>query len=53
MASGLNQALTILNDIDDIKLVWFDKIDVVRHPLVQKILERYEANENNHTQSNK
>jgi len=53
IASGLNQALTILNDIDDIKLVWFDKIDVVRHPLVQKILERYEANENNHTQSNK
>ena len=47
IASGLNQALTILTDIDDIKLVWFDKIDVVRHPLVQKILERYEANENN------
>jgi phosphate starvation-inducible protein PhoH and related proteins len=47
IALGLNQALSILTDIDDIKLVWFDKIDVVRHPLVQKILERYEANENN------
>ena len=43
--SGLNQALQILHDIDDIKIVYFDKLDVVRHPIVQRILERYEANE--------
>ncbi len=44
--SGLNQALTLLEGLDDIKIVQFEKIDVVRHPLVQRILERYETNEN-------
>jgi phosphate starvation-inducible PhoH-like protein len=44
--SGLNQALQILDHLDDIKIVTFDKLDVVRHPLVQRILERYESNEN-------
>ncbi len=43
--SGLNQALGLLDHIDDIKIVTFDKLDVVRHPLVQRILERYEAHE--------
>ncbi|WP_035357410.1 PhoH family protein [Acholeplasma granularum] len=40
--SGLKQALEILKDIDDSKIIHFDKVDVIRHPLVQKILERYE-----------
>lgn len=44
--SGLNQALTLLEGLEDIKIVQFEKIDVVRHPLVQRILERYENNEN-------
>ncbi|MFA5560515.1 MAG: PhoH family protein [Acholeplasmataceae bacterium] len=44
---GLNQALAILNDIPNIAIVEFDKIDVIRHPLVQHILERYENDENN------
>jgi phosphate starvation-inducible protein PhoH and related proteins len=44
--SGLNQALNILKGLDDIKIIEFEKIDVVRHPLVQRILERYETNEN-------
>lgn len=43
--SGLNQALGLLDHLDDIKIVTFDKLDVVRHPLVQRILERYEAHE--------
>lgn len=43
--SGLNQALTILKDMEDIKIIEFDKLDVVRNPLVQRILERYETNE--------
>ncbi len=43
--SGLNQALSILQGLDDVRIIPFDKIDVVRHPLVQRILERYEANE--------
>ncbi|MCR3906552.1 MAG: PhoH family protein [Tenericutes bacterium] len=45
-ASGLNQVLKILSGMDDIQIIQFDKIDVVRHPLVQRILERYETNEN-------
>jgi len=44
--SGLNQALILLEGLEDIKIVQFEKIDVVRHPLVQRILERYENNEN-------
>lgn len=43
--SGLNQALDLLQGLDDIKIIQFDKLDVVRHPLVQRILERYESHE--------
>jgi len=43
--SGLNQALELLKGLDDIKIIEFDKLDVVRHPLVQRILERYESHE--------
>lgn len=44
--SGLNQALKLLDHLEDIKIITFDKLDVVRHPLVQRILERYESDEN-------
>ncbi|MDY0074617.1 MAG: PhoH family protein [Acholeplasmataceae bacterium] len=44
--SGLNHVLELLNQLDDIRIVTFDKLDVVRHPLVQRILERYEEHEN-------
>jgi len=43
--SGLNQALQLFDHMDDLKIVTFDKLDVVRHPLVQRILERYEEHE--------
>lgn len=39
--SGLNDALKHLNDLKDIEVVKFDTLDVIRHPLVQRILERY------------
>lgn len=39
--SGLKQAMDILHDIDGIKLFYLDETDVVRHPLVQKIIEAY------------
>jgi phosphate starvation-inducible PhoH-like protein len=45
-SSGLNHALSLLEGLEDVKIVQFEKIDVVRHPLVQRILERYETNEN-------
>lgn len=49
ISSGLNQALSILKNIEEIKIIEFEKLDVVRHPLVQRILERYETNENQST----
>lgn len=41
--SGLISATKILQDIDNIKIIYFDVSDVIRHPLVQKILDRYES----------
>lgn len=44
--SGLVQAIQILKGIDRIAFVQMSADDVVRHPLVQKIIERYETIEN-------
>ncbi len=41
--SGLNEALKILKGINHLKTIEFKRLDVVRNPLVQKILERYDA----------
>lgn len=43
--SGLDNALRILRKIDDIGMVELTNKDVVRHPLVQKIVAAYEAYE--------
>ena len=44
--SGLKQAVTILKGIDEIAICTFSEKDVVRHPLVGKIVKAYEkANE--------
>ncbi len=43
--SGLITAINILNNIKQIGITKFEKLDVVRHPLVQKILEAYEKEE--------
>ena len=43
-ASGLNHALGILSDIRDISFTRFQSKDVVRHRLVQRIVEAYEKN---------
>ena len=40
--SGLVESKNILQDIDGIKFVFFSKRDVVRHKLVQKIIQAYE-----------
>lgn len=45
-ASGLAAVQGILKGIDDISFVILDKRDVVRHPLVARIIEAYEENEN-------
>ncbi len=41
--SGLVQAVRILQNIKDIEIKELTSDDVVRHPLVQKIIERYES----------
>ncbi len=45
-ASGLVAVQEILKGIDDIAFVILDKRDVVRHPLVARIIQAYEENEN-------
>jgi phosphate starvation-inducible PhoH-like protein len=40
--SGLVQAMNILEHVDDIGYIHFDKKDIVRHKLVQQIVEAYE-----------
>ncbi len=40
--SGLIKSKNILNKIEEIKIVEFDHTDVVRHPLVSKIIKAYQ-----------
>ena len=42
MQSGLVQAIRVLKDVDDIGFVRFTAVDVVRHPLVAKIIDAYD-----------
>ncbi len=44
-ASGLRHAIAVLNDIKDIHFTFFEAHDVVRHPLVQLIIQAYEKAE--------
>ncbi len=49
--SGLIDAMSILRNIDGVARVNFDKSDIVRHKLVQRIVEAYEKDaekKNNH-----
>lgn len=43
--SGLVEALDVLKDIEGIAFVFFDEKDVVRHPLVRRIIKAYEERE--------
>ncbi len=43
--SGLIEAKRILKNIEDIEFVFFSKIDVVRHQLVQKVIDAYEKHD--------
>ncbi len=43
--SGLKHAITVLGDVSDVSFTHFTKKDVVRHPLVQKIVHAYELHE--------
>ncbi len=44
--SGLRNAIRILDNVDDIAFTFFTPKDVVRHRLVQRIVEAYELDDN-------
>ena len=41
--SGLNHAIELLGDVKGLAFSFFQSADVVRHPVVQRIVEAYEA----------
>ncbi|MCX6999938.1 MAG: PhoH family protein, partial [Candidatus Sumerlaeota bacterium] len=43
--SGLIHVRSVLKDIEGISFIYFDQNDVVRHELVQKIIQAYEIDE--------
>lgn len=43
--SGLRHVLEVLKDVEGISFTFFNARDVVRHPLVQRIVRAYEAYE--------
>jgi phosphate starvation-inducible PhoH-like protein len=47
VTSGLRNALDILTDIDGIGISLLKPIDIVRHQIVQKIVNAYDKYENN------
>ena len=44
--SGLIKSKNILNQVEEIKIIEFDHADVVRHPLVSKIIKAYQKKVN-------
>ena len=50
--SGLNEAQRILKGIEDIEICTLTEKDVVRHPLVQRIIKAYEKHEQERKKKN-
>ena len=48
-ASGLGHVLKVLDGVEGISFTLFGVQDVVRHPMVQKIVSAYEAYDKNHS----
>ena len=44
--SGLKLAINLLHDLREVGIIIFEKQDVIRHPLVSKIIKRFEKIEN-------
>ena len=40
--SGLKHAVSVLDDVEGISFTWFSSKDVVRHPIVQRIVDAYD-----------
>jgi phosphate starvation-inducible PhoH-like protein len=43
MSSGLSEAVALLSRVDGLSCCYFTSADVVRHPLVQRIVEAYDG----------
>lgn len=41
--SGLLQSIQLLKDVEGIKILYLDESDIVRHPLVRQIIQRYKT----------
>jgi phosphate starvation-inducible PhoH-like protein len=42
--SGLRQAMETLKGVDSVEIIHFENRDIVRHPIVQRIVERFDGN---------
>ncbi len=51
-ASGLRHAIDVLDDVNGISFTFYEAKDVVRHPLVQKIVTAYESHNKNPSDQN-
>lgn len=49
--SGLTHVMNVLSDVEEIGFTYFQSRDVVRHPMVQRIVEAYESFETSQTAS--
>jgi phosphate starvation-inducible PhoH-like protein len=47
--SGLTEARALFQDIKGIEFIYFSRDDVIRHPLVQEIIDAYEKMEEEKT----
>ncbi|MGX5914471.1 PhoH family protein [Aliidiomarina sp. Khilg15.8] len=43
--SGLRHAIEVLSEVEDISFTFFNAFDVVRHPVVQRVVQAYESYE--------
>ena len=44
-SSGLRHVVEVLKDVDEISMTFFDPRDVVRHPMVKRIVNAYDTHE--------
>jgi len=51
MKSGLRDAVEVLRDVDGVSFTFFEARDVVRHPLVARIVNAYEKRDHNDQQT--
>ncbi|MEG1243987.1 MAG: PhoH family protein [Oscillospiraceae bacterium] len=50
--SGLKDVIKVLKKVDDIRTIYFDERDVVRHRLVQEIVKAYEKSDEKNDRKN-